>query len=274
MKPRAMATASGRRERVDRLLVLREFAESLEQAARLVLAGAVFVGGERVDKAGRLVDSQAPITVAPRPPFVSRGGEKLAHALDAFGVSPAGRVCLDIGASTGGFTDCLLVRGAARVYAVDVGHGQLDPKLRRDPRVVVRERVNARDLSPQDFSEPPDLATADVSFISLEKILPALFRFLREPAEVVSLVKPQFEIGRWAVGKGGVVREASRQQDVLLRLARFAVLNGWHVLGVTPSPLRGPKGNREFFLHLSKSGRTPHELETLIAQAVREGGER
>jgi 23S rRNA (cytidine1920-2'-O)/16S rRNA (cytidine1409-2'-O)-methyltransferase len=272
MRHREAVTAGGR-ERVDRLLVLRKLAESLDQAARLVLAGAVFVSGERVDKAGRLVDSRAPISVAARPPFVSRGGEKLAHALDAFGVSPAGRVCLDIGASAGGFTHCLLVRGAARVYAVDVGHGQLDPKLRRDPRVVVRERLNARDLRPEDFPEPPDLATADVSFISLEKILPVVFRFLREPAEVVSLVKPQFEIGRWKVGKGGVVREESKHREALLRLARFAVLNGWHVLGVTPSPLKGAKGNREFFLHLSRSGRTPHELESLIAQAVREGGE-
>lgn len=274
MRPEGTAAAAGRRERLDRLLVRRGFAESLEQATRLVMAGAVFVDGERVDKAGRLVDSQAPITVAARPLFVSRGGEKLSHALDAFGVSPTGRVCLDVGASTGGFTDCLLARGAARVYAVDVGHGRLDPKLRRDPRVVVRERVNARDLSPEDFPEPPDLATADVSFISLEKILPAIFRLLRTPAEVLPLVKPQFEIGRWAVGKGGVVREESKQRDVLVRLARFAVLNGWHVVGVTPSPLRGPKGNREFFLHLSGNGRTLPELEALIAKAVREGGER
>jgi 23S rRNA (cytidine1920-2'-O)/16S rRNA (cytidine1409-2'-O)-methyltransferase len=248
-------------------------AESLEQAARLVLAGAVFVDGQRVDKAGRLVNPRATITVAPRPPFVSRGGEKLVHALDAFDVSPAGRVCLDVGASTGGFTDCLLVRGAARVYAVDVGHGQLDPKLRDDPRVVVMERVNARRLNPGDFPEPPDLATVDVSFISLEKILPALFDLLREPAEVVPLVKPQFEVARQAVGKGGVVQGEPQHREVLLKLARFAVLSGWHVLGVSASPLRGPKGNREFFLHLAKRGRTPHELETLIARAVRDGGE-
>jgi 23S rRNA (cytidine1920-2'-O)/16S rRNA (cytidine1409-2'-O)-methyltransferase len=274
VKPHARAAAAGRRERLDRLLVLRKLAESLDHAWRLILAGAVFVDGQRVDKAGRLIDAQATITVAPRPPFVSRGGEKLASALETFGVSPAGRVCLDVGASTGGFTDCLLARGALRVYAVDVGRGQLDAKLRHDPRVVLMERVNARRLSTMDFPEPPDLATVDVSFISLEKILPPLFRLLPEPAEVVPLVKPQFEIARRAVGRGGVVKEESQHRDVLLRLARFAVLSGWHVLGVTPSPLRGPKGNREFFLHLAKRGRTPHELETLIARAVQEGGER
>ena len=274
MKPRTSAAPERRRERLDRLLVEREFAESVEEAGRLVLAGVVFMKGQRMDKVGRLVDSRAPITVESRAPFVSRGGEKLAHALDAFGVSPAGRVCADIGASTGGFTHCLLVKGAARVYAVDTGYGQLDPKLRGDSRVVVRERVNARDLNPTDFSEPPDLATVDVSFISLQKILPAVFRCLKDSAEVVSLVKPQFEIGRWAVGKGGVVREVSKHRDVLLKLARFSVLNGWHVLDVVASPLKGPKGNREFFLHLSRSGRTRAALETLIARAVETEAER
>ena len=274
MRPRSTAAPARRLERLDRLLVQRELAGSVEEAGRLVLAGVIFVNGQRVDKAGHLVDSGAPVTVAGRAPFVSRGGEKLAHALDAFGVSPAGRVCVDIGASTGGFTHCLLVRGAARVYAVDAGYGQMDPKLRGDARVVVRERVNARGLTPADFPEPPDLATVDVAFISLQKILPAVFPCLKDPAEVVSLVKPQFEIGRRAVGKGGVVREASKHQEVLLKLARFVVLHGWHVLGVVASPLKGPKGNREFFLHLSRNGRTPHALETVIARAVESGAER
>jgi 23S rRNA (cytidine1920-2'-O)/16S rRNA (cytidine1409-2'-O)-methyltransferase len=274
MKLRTSAVPERRLERLDHLLVQREFAESVEEAGRLVLAGIVSVNGQRIDKVGRLVDPKASINVASRAPFVSRGGEKLAHALDAFGVSPAGRVCADIGASTGGFTHCLLVRGAQRVYAVDAGYGQLDAKLRGDTRVVVRERVNARDLNPADFSEPPDLATVDVSFISLEKILPAVFRCLKDPGEVVSLVKPQFETGRWAVGKGGVVREVSRHRDVLLKLARFVVLNGWHVRGVVASPLKGPKGNREFFLHLSRGGRTRAALETLIARAVETGAER
>lgn len=268
---RVTAAARGPRQRLDRLLVQRELAENLEQAARLVLSGTVLVDGQRVDKVGSLVDPAAPITLAPRAPFVSRGGAKLAHALDVFGISPGGRVCLDIGAATGGFTHCLLLRGAARVYAVDVGHGQLDSKLRSDPRVVLRERVNARKLRPEEFAEPPDLATVDVSFVSLARILPPVFHCLREPAEVVCLVKPQFEVERGAVGKGGVVREAASQRDVLVRLARFSVLSGWHVLGVTPSPLRGPKGNREFFLHLSRNGRTLAALEARIAGAVQEG---
>lgn len=256
------------RIRIDRLLVERGLVESREKAARLVLAGEVFVDGARVDKAGALVARDAEVEVRGRSPYVSRGGEKLVHALDHFGIAVAGRICLDVGASTGGFTDCLLQRGAARVYAVDVGTGQLDPRLRRDPRVVVMEKTNARTLDPRLFPEPPSLAVVDVSFISLEKVLPAVFGALAPRGEVVALVKPQFEVGRELVGKGGVVRDPAVHRQVVARLARYAVLRGWHVLGVTASPLRGPKGNREFFLYLASHGRTAANIEHQIARTV------
>jgi 23S rRNA (cytidine1920-2'-O)/16S rRNA (cytidine1409-2'-O)-methyltransferase len=256
------------RVRIDRLLVERGLVDSRERAAKLILAGDVFADGERVDKAGALVATDADLELRGRSPYVSRGGEKLAHALDHFGVNVTGRICLDVGASTGGFTDCLLQRGATRVFAVDVGTGQLDARLRRDPRVVVMEKTNARTLDPRLFGDRPSLAVADVSFISLEKVLPAVFGALAPRGEVIALVKPQFEAGRQAVGKGGVVRDPEVHRAVVARLARFSVLRGWHVLGVTASPLRGPKGNREFFLHLSAHGRTAANVESLIAQAV------
>ena len=261
-------TKPAARVRIDRLLVERGLVESREQAARLILAGEVLVDGKRVSKAGALVARDAGVELQGRSPFVSRGGEKLAHALDAFQMKVAGRVCLDVGASTGGFTDCLLQRGAARVYAVDVGVGQLDAKLRKDPRVVVMEKTNARALDPRIFGEQPTLAVIDVSFISLEKILPSVFGVLAPRGEVVALVKPQFEVGREAVGKGGVVRDPALHRQAVARLARYAVLRGWHVLGVTASPLRGPKGNREFFLHCSSHGRTASDLESMIDRSV------
>ena len=256
------------RVRIDRLLVDRGLVESREQAARRLMAGEVLVDGKRVDKAGALVASDAAVELQGRAPYVSRGGEKLIQALEAFQVKVAGRVCLDVGASTGGFTDCLLQRGATRVYAVDVGTAQLDAKLRKDPRVVVMEQTNARALDPRIFGDQPTLAVIDVSFISLEKILPAVFGVLAPRGEVLALVKPQFEVGREAVGKGGVVRDAALHRAAVGRLARFSVLRGWHVLGVTASPLRGPKGNREFFLHCSSHGRTASDLESLIAKSV------
>jgi 23S rRNA (cytidine1920-2'-O)/16S rRNA (cytidine1409-2'-O)-methyltransferase len=271
VKAPVKSTTARRRERLDRLLVRRGLAESREQAARLILSGTVTVAGTRVDKAGRLVDAGAALTVAAPQPFVSRGGEKLVHALVVFDLQVSGRVCLDVGASTGGFTHCLLSQGAAKVYAVDVGRGQLDQRLREDPRVVVMEKVNARRLDPRLFAELASLATVDVSFISLEKILPTLARCLSPPAEVAALVKPQFEVGRGRVGRGGVVRDEAQHREVLLRIARFAVLSGWHVLGVTASPLKGPKGNREFFLYLSQRGRTIPELDAAIDRAVGEG---
>jgi 23S rRNA (cytidine1920-2'-O)/16S rRNA (cytidine1409-2'-O)-methyltransferase len=221
-----------------------------------------------VDKAGALVAPGAEVELEGRSPYVSRGGEKLAHALDAFRVKVSGRVCVDVGASTGGFTDCLLQRGAARVFAVDVGTAQLDAKLRKDPRVVVMEQTNARALDPRIFGEQPTLATIDVAFISLEKVLPAVFGVLAPRGEVVALVKPQFEVGREHVGKGGVVRDPALHRTAVQRLARYSVLRGWHVLGCTASPLRGPKGNREFFLHCSSHGRTASDLESMIDKSV------
>jgi 23S rRNA (cytidine1920-2'-O)/16S rRNA (cytidine1409-2'-O)-methyltransferase len=255
--------------RLDAALVARALAPSREKAARLILAGEVTVDGQRVDKAGALVAPGSRIDVAAAPRYVSRGGDKLAHALAAVRVDPRDRVCLDVGASTGGFTHCLLDGGAARVYAVDVGAHQLDAGLRADPRVVVLDRKNARHLVPSDLPEIPTLATVDVSFISLEKVLPAVFGILEQGdagrSEVVALVKPQFEVGKGQVGKGGVVRDPARHRDVLARVAAMAGAQGWGARGVARSPLRGPAGNREFFLHLMR-GATLTDLDTRIEQ--------
>jgi 23S rRNA (cytidine1920-2'-O)/16S rRNA (cytidine1409-2'-O)-methyltransferase len=256
------------KERLDVMLVSRGLAPTREKATRLIMAGHVEVGGRRADKGGALVDKGAPVAVAARQNFVSRGGDKLAPVLKAFGVSSRGRICLDVGASTGGFTQCLLEGGATRVYAVDAGHGQLDAGLRADGRVAVMEKTNARYLVAAAFAEAPDLATVDVSFISLEKVLPAVFGVLAAAGEAVVLVKPQFEVGKGLVGKGGVVRNPEEHRAVLSRVARFAVLHGWHVRGVAASSLKGPKGNREFFFHLSKTGRTLADLDALIARTV------
>ena len=268
VKSRAAAGQAKVKERIDVALVARGLCESREKAARLLLAGAVTVDGKRVDKPGALVAPGADLRVTARQKFVSRGGDKLVHALETFALSPKGRVCIDVGASTGGFTHCLLEAGASRVYAVDVGHGQLDASLRADGRVVVMEKTNARQLPPDAFPDPPRFATVDISFISLEKVLPSVFNVLTSEGEAVVLVKPQFEIGKGLVGKGGVVRDAGHHKSVMSRVARFCVLHGWHVRGVTPSPLKGPKGNREFFLHLTRTGRTVADLDTLIARAA------
>ncbi|HEV8532272.1 MAG TPA: TlyA family RNA methyltransferase [Methylomirabilota bacterium] len=256
------------KERIDVALVSRGLAPTREKAARLLLAGAVLVDGRRVDKPGVLVAPGAELKVTARQKFVSRGGDKLAHALAAFRVEPKGRVCVDVGASTGGFTHCLLENGAARVYAVDVGQGQLDASLRADGRVVVMEKTNARQLTPEAFPDPPSLATIDISFISLEKVLSPVFTVLTPDGEAIALVKPQFEIGKGLVGKGGVVRDAAHHKTVVSRVARYCVLHGWHARGVAVSPLKGPKGNREFFLHLTRTGRTAADLDELITRAV------
>ena len=226
--------------RLDHLLVERGLAESGAKAQALVLAGRVFRGEERLDKPGLQLAADAPVTVRAADDHVSRGAHKLIAGLDAFGIDPAGRVCLDVGASTGGFTDVLLRRGAARVHAVDVGYGQLDARLRGDPRVVVLERTNARHLTAAQVPEPVDLVVCDASFISLKLILPAPLALTRPGAVLVALVKPQFEVGKGQVGKGGVVRDSSHHRAVVARVARFAVLHGWHVRGVTASPLKGP----------------------------------
>ena len=203
----------------------------------------------------------ARIAVRESPPFVSRGGEKLVGALDHFGVSPAGKVALDTGASTGGFTHVLLTRGASRVYAVDVGYGQLDLSLRHDPRVVVLERVNIRYLSARAIPEPIDLATLDLSFISLTLVLGKIAEFLAPGAEIVALVKPQFEVGKGQVGKGGVVRDLQLQQAAVARVAAAAAALGLQVSPAFPSPLKGPKGNQEYFLYVIRPGAAADSLD-------------
>jgi 23S rRNA (cytidine1920-2'-O)/16S rRNA (cytidine1409-2'-O)-methyltransferase len=234
--------------RLDHLLVQRGLAESRSQAQVLVLAGEVCVDGQVTLKPGTRVSDEAEVEVREQLPYVSRGGLKLAAALDAFRVSVAGAVCADVGASTGGFTDCLLQRGAARVYAIDVGYGQLAWQLRQDERVVVMERTNARYL--ERLPEPAQLVTIDASFISLRLLLPAVVRWLAPGAAVIPLVKPQFEAGREQVGKGGVVREPTVHRQVLEKVAGYATTHGLAVHGVIRSPITGPAGNAEFLVHL------------------------
>jgi 23S rRNA (cytidine1920-2'-O)/16S rRNA (cytidine1409-2'-O)-methyltransferase len=247
------------KKRLDVLLVERGLAESRAQAQALVLAGRV----PGYDKPGTQVDDAAELEVEQPPPYVSRGGEKLVHALDAFGVDPGGRDCLDVGASTGGFTDVLLQRGAARVIALDVGYGQLHERLRRDDRVVVLERVNARQLRELPFA--PELVVADVSFISLKLALPPALGLARPGWEAVVLVKPQFEAGRGEVGKGGVVRDIEVRRRVVREIAAAALEWGGQTVGVVDSGLPGPKGNREVFLHLVNH-EPPHLLDDIDAR--------
>jgi 23S rRNA (cytidine1920-2'-O)/16S rRNA (cytidine1409-2'-O)-methyltransferase len=230
--------------------VARGLAKSRAQAQALILAGRVQVEGLVSPKAGALVPEKARVSLKELFPFVSRGGEKLAGALDHFRLSPAGKVALDVGASTGGFTHCLLTRGARKVYAVDVGYGQLDATLRSDPRVVVLERVNIRHLPPEAIPEPIELATLDLSFISLTLVLPKILEFLGPKGEIMALVKPQFEVGRGQVGKGGVVRDPGLQQEAVQRVAAAAASLGLGVSPAFPAPLKGPKGNQEYFLYL------------------------
>jgi 23S rRNA (cytidine1920-2'-O)/16S rRNA (cytidine1409-2'-O)-methyltransferase len=239
------------RQRADQLLVERGLAESRAKAQALILAGLVSSGKRRVDKPGEQLAIDAALTLKGRDhPWVSRGGVKLAHALDHFGIMVDGSVALDIGASTGGFTEVLLYRGARRVYAVDVGHGQLAWKLRQDHRVVVHERLNARYLTRADIPEPVDLITCDASFIGLATVLPASLALAAERAQLVALVKPQFEAGRDRVGKGGVVRDPEIHREVCERAAAWvAAQPGWAVVGIVESPILGPEGNREFLLY-------------------------
>jgi 23S rRNA (cytidine1920-2'-O)/16S rRNA (cytidine1409-2'-O)-methyltransferase len=238
-----------RRSRIDGLLVERGLVSSRQQAQAMLLAGDVRVDGARVTKPGSMVQPSASIEVLRRPAFVSRGGDKLAHALRAFDIDPSGRTCLDVGASTGGFTDCLLQHGAAKVYAVDVGYGVLDYAIRQDSRVVVMERTNARELAP--LPEECSLLTMDVSFIGVEKVLPAVCRSLEPDADLVVLVKPQFQGRREEVGKRGVVRSPLVHAAVIGRLVAWTSSNGLRLRNLTTSPLLGPEGNKEFFLHLN-----------------------
>jgi 23S rRNA (cytidine1920-2'-O)/16S rRNA (cytidine1409-2'-O)-methyltransferase len=272
------------RQRLDQLLVERGLVETRSRAQALVLAGRVRVGegdAARTDrKAGDLLAPGVPVELIAREPYVSRGGHKLAAALDAFGIDPAGSVCLDVGASTGGFTDVLVQRGAVRVYALDVGRGQLADALRRDPRVVSMERTNARDITPTTLPEAVTLAVIDVAFISLRLVLgPTLHAFGPRGGAIVALVKPQFEAGRFAV-RGGVVRDATIHLDVIRRVAATARDLELVIRGAIASPILGPEGNREFFLHLGvgPAGSQPDppslaEMEVrLTALSVGSGG--
>jgi 23S rRNA (cytidine1920-2'-O)/16S rRNA (cytidine1409-2'-O)-methyltransferase len=236
--------------RLDQLLVERGLVETRTRAQALVIAGLVFSGEQRLDKPGAAVKPDIPLELRGEPhPYVSRGGLKLAHGLDHFAIDPVGVTALDVGASTGGFTDVLLQRGAAKIYAVDVGHGQLAWKLRSDDRVVVLERTNARYLSAEAIPEPVDLVVCDASFIGLETVLPAGLALARPGAHLVALIKPQFEVGRADVGKGGVVRDPALHEQVCARIAGWLETTmRWRLLGITPSPILGPEGNREFLV--------------------------
>ena len=247
------------KRRADQLLVEQGLAESRTKAQALILAGLVSCGERRIDKPGEQLAADAALALKERGhPWVSRGGVKLAFALDHFRITVDGHVALDIGASTGGFTEVLLARGARRVYAVDVGHGQLAWKLRQNPRVVVRERLNARYLSRADIPEPVDIITCDASFIGLATVLPASLALASEKGQLVVLVKPQFEAGPAHVGKGGVVRDPEIHREVCERAAAWvAEQPGWSVVGIIESPIQGPEGNREFLLYARRVEEEP-----------------
>ena len=237
------------RVRLDELLCERGLAPTRSRAQALVLAGRVYAGERRLDKPGQQVAADLPVLVRASDEHVSRGAHKLIAALDAFAIDPAGLVCLDVGASTGGFTDVLLQRGAARVYAVDVGYGQFDARLRSDGRVIVLERTNARNLTPALVPEPVGLVVCDASFIGLRTVLPAALELTATGAALVALIKPQFEVGKGRVGKGGVVRDPALHDEVCAAVVSWlGGLPGWTVLGIVPSPLLGPAGNREFLI--------------------------
>ncbi len=241
---------SSGKSRLDVALVERGLFDTREKAQRAIMAGQVVVDGRPAAKAGQQVSTASDFSVTAREKYVGRGGYKIEAALDAFGVDPAGRVCADIGSSTGGFTDCMLQRGAVRVYAVDVGHGQLDWKLRQDPRVDVREGVNARHLDPADFLPPPTLAVADVSFISLTLIFPAIFALLPPGSDMVVLIKPQFELAREDVGRGGIVRDEGTRLRAVEKIRGFIAQAGRQWCGHITSPITGRDGNVEFLAHI------------------------
>ena len=242
------------KKRLDVLLVEKGLAESREKAKAIIMSGIVYVDGEKEDKAGSTFSSEALIEVRGKTlKYVSRGGLKLEKAMEVFPVNPDGKICMDVGASTGGFTDCMLQNGASKVYAVDVGYGQLAWKLRQDERVVVMEKTNIRYVKPEDIEDKIELASVDVSFISLSKVLPPLRELLAEEASVVCLIKPQFEAGREKVGKKGVVRDRAVHAEVIENVTGFARDNGFHVMGLDFSPVKGPEGNIEYLMLISKN---------------------
>jgi 23S rRNA (cytidine1920-2'-O)/16S rRNA (cytidine1409-2'-O)-methyltransferase len=242
----------GKRERLDKILVERRLVDSREEGRGRILAGEVWVNDQPVTKVGTLIDENAAIRLKATSPYVSRGGIKLARALQEFSVDLSGKTVLDVGASTGGFTHCVLMHGAKQVYAVDVGYGQLHWKLRNDPRVLVLEKTNIRALNVSDLPRPADFATIDVSFISLRLVLPPVKTLLSTGGAIIALIKPQFEVGKGKVGKGGVVRSAEEHVRVVDEISDAAAKLGYSVCAVIESPLLGPKGNKEFFIHLEE----------------------
>lgn len=256
------------KERLDRILVERGFFSSWERAKRAILAGEVYLEGERYLKPGTRVESGARIEIKERSPYVSRGGEKLEKALKEFGIDCRKKIALDAGASTGGFTDCLLKHGAEKVYAVDVGYGQLAWRLRKDPRVVVLERRNIRYLKKEELAEEIDLATLDLSFISLTKVLKEISDLLTPRGEILALIKPQFEAGKEKVKRGGVVKDPGVHREVILKVIDKAKEEGLKTRGLIPSPLKGPAGNIEYFIHLAKKGKEIKNIPERIKEVV------
>lgn len=253
------------KERLDVLLVKRNLASSREKAKAIIMSGNVFVDGQREDKAGTSFSEEVQIEVRGHAlPYVSRGGLKLEKAMKNFDVSMEGKVCTDVGSSTGGFTDCMLQNGAVKAFAIDVGHGQLDWKLRQDERVVCMEKTNIRYVQPEDLGEPIDFSSIDVSFISLTKVLLPIRNYLKENGEIVALIKPQFEAGREKVGKKGVVREKSTHIEVIEKVTNYAVSIGFEVAALEFSPIKGPEGNIEYLVHLKKRP----EKEARIVESV------
>lgn len=255
------------KERLDVLLVKRNLVESREKAKAIIMSGNVFVNGQREDKAGTTFDTEKnriEIEIKGNTlPYVSRGGLKLEKAMNEFDVTVEGKVCMDIGASTGGFTDCMLQNGAVKVFAVDVGHGQLAWKLRQDERVVCMEKTNIKYVTLEDIGEPLDFASVDVSFISLTKVLLPAYRMLKDGGEMVCLIKPQFEAGREKVGKKGVVRDKAVHREVIEMVISFVLANGFRVLNLDYSPVKGPEGNIEYLLHIKKAEPMEYSMENV-----------
>lgn len=258
------------KERLDVLLVKRNLAESREKAKAVIMAGNVFVDGQREDKAGTTFSPDVSIEVKGHAlPYVSRGGLKLEKALAVFDVNVKDKVCTDVGSSTGGFTDCMLQNGARKVYAIDVGRGQLDWKLRQDSRVVCMEKTNIRYVTPEDIGEPVDFSSVDVSFISLTKVLEPIRNYLKEDGEIVALIKPQFEAGREKVGKKGVVRDKAVHREVIEKIADYARNIGFGVMELDYSPIRGPEGNIEYLIHLKKGAESMgKDMEEAVASVT------
>ncbi|NJD56550.1 MAG: TlyA family RNA methyltransferase [Nitrospirae bacterium] len=241
------------KERLDKVIVDRGIVKSRERARALIMAGSVLVDNRKITKAGMLISTDAEVVLKEDDiPYVSRGGVKLAAALSAFHVDPSGKIVMDIGSSTGGFTDCVLKKGAARVYAVDVGYGQLDWSLRNDPRVVLHEKTNIRYFGRASVTDTIDLILIDVSFISLTQVLPRVHDFLRSGGDVIALIKPQFEVGREMVDKGGIVRDETKRLSAVTKIREFAEAADFSVRGVCDSPIPGQKGNREYFMHIRR----------------------